>query len=80
MDIVVPTKKIALEKHKPDMSRIREIDLQPPIVEHRVEKEFPKLSKDLKKLTRKLKHNLVVSQLIHAPNTKRIFVLGSLSS
>lgn len=77
---MIPSKRIAKERLSPDSHRIREIDLEPPLIFNKIAKEIPKISKDLPKKNKKLDEKKGVSKFYYSPTQRNIIAIGTLSS
>jgi hypothetical protein len=80
LDLVIPSKKIAKERLSPNSHRIRDIDLEPPLIVNKVAKEIPKICKDLPKKNKKLDEKKGVSKFYYSAAEKSIIAIGTLSS
>ena len=78
--MVIPMKKIPEERMIPDVSKVREIDLNPPIVLDKTNRPLPKISKEKKKKDKMLEQKKPVAKFICSKNLKAILTLGRLSS
>ena len=68
MDLVIPSKRIAKERLSPDSHRIRDIDLEAPLIFNKIAKEIPKISKELPKKNKKLDEKKGVSKFYYSTN------------